>query len=891
MKSSTTATPSSVVETQPERPEPSPTKGAAKTTGTGGGAKPAFLALASLNAVAAAVSAGSLLVYWSSGGKDSVLLPIFGAPDAPTIGQIMIGMVSTQGALLLLTWLVSFDTRAPKRPRLGMTVSSLAAGLMVGVFFAALIFQDQLLAEVGGKVAILAGMLGVPAGWLLVEWLIATMISAMLAQAEAQGAGARALALSKALLPFRPGSSATFRAVALERFKRGERTPALLSELDALFDAYDRGDDLLEALMRWAAERRDPARYLQMLTLLHEVRPEDEDLVEALIEEHRAQNNSREALKLVERVGPDEESQRELERYAELLAECDRFDDAITTAEKLAELEGMPFKSSGKILRRVLERNNSLVKAHNLLGDQASRSRNLDQAARRYEASLAVKPDQPDVKRRLLAIHRETSQIDATVKLLAEMLKDPKELADDGLCIEYADALLATKKTAEAKQFLSERVRAGATSYPFQDRMAEALVTLQEWTEASEFNVRASEKAAGEEARSRCRQRAARIERALLSAELYDLQQEVAKKPDDSGLALQLVRRLIESKQLERATNQADALVRRDPKTREGVIEVLREMGLAPGGPFLILSYLSDLYIAGGDTDAAFALIPAMRERSLSPDAAEREVCEKIIRRQPNHLQSLKALGALHDREHQFTETVHYYMLYVAHGGEATPEVAGALFEAYAELGDFTNALKFGQPLIDAEPADDRRPMRLAEIALKVKALEVAEKWAEVTLQRNAKNTTAQRIAREVRSQQHEKESAELQRRVDAGTATPADLERLADILQEQKKFDAAIPLFQRAARDAARTTRAKAKLALCLAEKGLYDLANETLQGVEPPTDPDEGRDILELLYMVARHFEDERMTERAVEIYKRIFRCDAGFKDVVKKIERYSQ
>ena len=95
---------------------------------------------------------------------------------------------------------------------------------------------------------------------------------------------------------------------------------------------------------------------------------------------------------------------------------------------------------------------------------------------------------------------------------------------------------------------------------------------------------------------------------------------------------------------------------------------------------------------------------------------------------------------------------------------------------------------------------------------------------------------------------------------------------------------------FQRAARDPNLRNMATARLGHCLALRGMFDLASETLAQVQLDTGTNgEEEEIKRLLYECGILFEDEGLGQRALDVYKVIFRVDASFRDIVSRLSRH--
>ncbi len=856
---------------------------------TGRGRRAVFSSLVTSLILLGLAGSALLMAYWSSAPWRERLKPLLGPPDEALIWQVSIAILIVVGVLLFAAYLFSFDSRAQRRPLVGMILGLAAAGLYAGTVISSALFVDSGPLSLRGKWAIAGMTAALPLAWLGFEALARQILDRLLHTAESSGKGSRAILLNRMLLLFRPGRRETLRSVALERFRRGDRDDEVLHDLQTFHEQGDSSEEILQALCRLAAERRDAVAYLLFLNRLHTLLPDDADLAETLIAENLAQGHKGEALHLIERRGVGE-SPADLERYARLLLDLGEPERAVETARRLAAIEGVPFKRSNPILQGVADANPRLFHARNLLAEQELKIRGPEAAIKNFEASLAIEPNQPRVKRQLIELYRETHASEPLQRLLGEQLATSATSADEPLAIEYADLLILNKNPDAALEFIVEWMAKHGESFALLDRQADLLCERKEWDKAAELNERAQLLAAADDDKARCRRRVARMERALLTAELYDLQEDVARNPANIERALELVRRLVSARQVDRAIHQADALLGRRPEAREALKKQLAEIGQAPDSPFIVLSYLADLRLADGEFEGVIALIDPMRARSLTPDAVELDLCQKILHRAPNHLEALRREGDIHKREHRLTEMVHSYVLYLAHGGAPSAEMDATLFRAYADLKDYPNALIYGKRVSATSPDDAMVPLRLAQLAFDAGKRDESLEWAKIARERNPKQMDAGRLILKIETMQHEERAKQLQARVDAGGNAPADLEELADLLHILDQGDKSIPLYQKAARDAERSVRCRLKMAVCLAERGLFDIANETVQDLQVPADTPETLELLELLYILGGLFEAERMLEKAAHVYKMIFLVDAGFRDVVKKVERFS-
>jgi len=106
--------------------------------------------------------------------------------------------------------------------------------------------------------------------------------------------------------------------------------------------------------------------------------------------------------------------------------------------------------------------------------------------------------------------------------------------------------------------------------------------------------------------------------------------------------------------------------------------------------------------------------------------------------------------------------------------------------------------------------------------------------------------------------------------------------------LFRNKRYDEAIPLFQEAQKDPGHRIVAIGKIGMCFFMKGWFtdaiDVFNQAIASYEIK---DDGI-AKELRYNLARSYEEQGDTEKALEIYRKIAQLDFAFKDVRKRVDR---
>ena len=106
--------------------------------------------------------------------------------------------------------------------------------------------------------------------------------------------------------------------------------------------------------------------------------------------------------------------------------------------------------------------------------------------------------------------------------------------------------------------------------------------------------------------------------------------------------------------------------------------------------------------------------------------------------------------------------------------------------------------------------------------------------------------------------------------------------------LVRHKKYDDAIPLFQEAQKDPRHKISAMDKTGLCFFLKGWYaDAIDIFTQAIDSYDIKDDGI-AKELRYNLARSYEKQGNTDKALEIYRRIAQLDFAYKDVRQRVDK---
>lgn len=806
-------------------------------------------------------------------------------------------VAGAQAAILFLGYVLSLDPRARCRPWISMIAGAMGPGATAGLAaYGHVNYQVDGAAwgaMIGGAIAATAILLGF-------EYLNRWLWQFIVAKLDQRNMGSAALVVSRLALLWRPGQDKLLLSVGMERFRRGARGE-VCEQLRKAYEEGRREPDLLELLCQLAAEEKKPDEYLTYLNDLFTQFPEDEALQAAYLSELLEQGKKSEALRHMEKHGVAD-NEEALEKYAGLLLEAGRLEKAVDVTRRIGELEGIPMRRAEALLRRVLSEKEDHLDAINLLADWAERMGRKDQLIRWLARSVQIDGRQRERSMHLVKLYEEIGVNDRLEELLEQLVQDRP--ADYELALRYARVLRENGKVPEALEFLEQLEARGCKARGLFELLANSQFDLKDHQTAQETVQRGFE-ALKEEDRAGLVSLQRKIERALLSNELSELIDKAKANPKDLELQLQVLERLATGPHGDRTVAHADTVLLNHPDARADVIETIQKAIEASGeGGYALINYLADLQVADGHYDEALETIKLMAERSLKPEQAIQEGAQKILRRSPHHLNTLRTMGEFYQDLGKFTEMIHSYSLYLANGGEENEEIDRSLVNAYMSLNDYHSARRFVNSLLKAatdsgDDEDDRHEankemlFRVIPMAIDAgEAVEAAEYMKKLEIMDPA-NRQARKLRSTVDEALGKQRFAFLKQEIESGKGSGKALEELGDLCASQNDYNQAITYYQRAARQKTTNRIPRVKLAHAFAKKRMFDLAGETLAEISLSIDdsPEDLEELMDWLYRTAEVLEEAHMFERANRLFKQLMKIDAGYRDVLQKVERLSK
>lgn len=382
---------------------------------------------------------------------------------------------------------------------------------------------------------------------------------------------------------------------------------------------------------------------------------------------------------------------------------------------------------------------------------------------------------------------------------------------------------------------------------------------------------------------------AAKIKKEQLDKGLTSLEERVALTPGDLDLKFDYLDHLVAARSTDRVVVQLDDLLEKQPELQERVEKEIRVMLSRHGKNRRLMDFLGDLYLRRHDYDQAFELYERRAQGEM--DAAEvlHDASQKILALNPQHAPSLAA----ELRYYHNAKDGERALLALDKLPQIAPrdiEIRQMEMDAAEQAGDVTRAIKAGLAILEETPKNTAMMSRVAALATSQNDYPQAINMLQ---EATAVEPDSFELRRQLRTTVEAMKRDRMEQ-VKAGLAEhPGDrdlLEELGDLYHDFEQLNDAITAYQRAGiRDPERRIP-RAKLGYLLARKGLFTDADEALQEADlNPSLPEDEQDVLKsLFFRTAQLMEEEAEEERASNLYRRIFRVDAGYKDVVTHIER---
>ncbi len=837
------------------------------------------------------------LLFSLAGGVLTVIqfektLPEFMGTVVDTLGPygqsvwVLIAANILPALLIVWAYVSSFRLRKPRRPTFGLYVLGLSLwwlllGWSVTFLGADVFFEIPVAAGAGAAVLVLACSIR----W--VEILIGKIclgLGDLFLKREMWQSAAKMLGMARRFLP---ANDQAARKQGLALYELGEAEQALA----ILVEAYQRGerDPRLVRTLAESAFSLDDALAGSVLAEMLKLDPNNAKVGRRLVELHLRHNRPAEALPVLEKFY-DSNNIEDVCLLGRLNAEQGNVDRALQLSRRAMDLEGPPYRRTLADLQVLTMQAPDNPAVLLTLADLNERIKNREEAVSWYLNLLEVQPENLDARRRLIRLYREMGRLDQAMPHYRALLRQEPDSVD--VVLEYGQLLEDRQDFEKAYKVFQDF----AARHPQDPRIAYhcavSLFGMGRLSEAIETLERVRAEAPASE-RARIQSLLTKIQTAQVELELEAMRQQAHKEDAPLDLRLAYVERLVAAGQAEQATRELDVLLEQHPKEKRRVVEFIEGILERGGQQFVLLNLLADICLKDRDFDRCHRLYEMMSRQSLHPDEILADGCRQILRQNPNHLPALRSHALLLIKGGHHREGARVLAKILEISPPARDELVPQLFEVYYQLGDADRAIPYGEELLARDAQNLSLYLRLHELYVKREDYVGAIRILQSALRIAPDNRQLQEMLEEAETRVKENRLDAIKAQLEAEPDQPALLHEMGDLQVNFGRLNEAITAYQRAAQQAEGNLRQLCliKLSHCLCNKMMYDLADETLREVDVrEKDPEHLDAIKQYLYEVGHLFEQDEQYDRALQIYKKLFKIDAGYRDIVGRIEDLS-
>ena len=798
--------------------------------------------------------------------------------DAET--PLPVAMVVIAFALaFLVTYILSFPPRYPRRPMKRLLFLDILLAAVVAVYIVAAISPlYELMAAI---------LIGIPLlGWLL-EHLAGKILARVATWLVEREQWAQANAVLAMALRFRPDDIGLQRGLGLARYDAGDVVDAI---------------DLLEHL----PDKSEP----RIIGILEEC--------------HHTERNWEKALEYGRKIlKADPESDAQRMRVASVLEKLDRRDEAISLLAEALPSENMDLIE--ELIRLHVEAGNAeaaegvlvdtlekvepgsqprCLAAHQHLAEAFAgnpllleglanfliRHRKREEGFSLIEKIVEISPHRHDLRTRLVRKYQEDGLIDKAESHLTALMDAGRDTVD--IALLYGDMLIQREEYDKALMHFQYAVENYRDDYRFAYFLAQISLRTQALEDAMRWCEEALRRAKEEEERARVRTLRGRVEENMVTRDLQVLQDRCRRDPDNVEMHMQLLQAMVRHRMTDQAVGEYEALLESHPELQDRVIGQLEELTESGETPFRIMDYLFDLRLQRRQWDEAEQLALQMAERSLHGDDLLEERCQAILRLYPQHQPTLFTVADLSFRRQNWSRFLDIESQLEELGVAPDAQRLENVFEAASQLRDFRRAASAAERLIERRPADVALRVRASDLYATMADFDKAQEHLREAQKRDFHNAEVVKRMQGLAKKRRDHRLKEIEESL-AQSPDDADANHLeaGDIYIAMDQAKKAVGHYQAVAPASPLRNLARGKLARAMAQLGMFDLVDETLAETKlDVTDNDEAQRLKAIVYEIADLYEGQAEHDRAVNLFKKIFRVDAAYRDVVDRIELLS-
>lgn len=687
----------------------------------------------------------------------------------------------------------------------------------------------------------------------------------------------------------RPSVPATTRHCGLLLAELGhyEQARDLLERLATIDTCED--FEILRTLHKAYSALDDKPAALAALKRQRALRPDTRDIDRRLLEQMLNMEEWGDAIEILE-SGRIEKDIDQLTLMHELYLKTGNLAQALARAREISDLDQPPYDRSIRLYSELRERSpDSIDRLIDLGGAlmKAGDKENQREGAKFLEEVLTKDPRRVNLRRQLAHYYGDNIEHELAEGHFKILLQDGE--FDPETYLKFADLLKAEEREEEALVVYQQMQ--DFCDLDWRGHAEEAALRLKrgELDAAENCIVNAAKVTDGADADAIEAIRK-RIARHRDEEKLKTISDDLCRDGSDIEQRMDYISRLIGLEHAERAIIECDALLEQDPEALDGIISMLRELVPRIEHSYRLRDYLADLFFRQQRYDDMLEAFSEMADRALEPSKVLEEGCLKILHYSPGHQASRIVLAEVYRdnaRWRDITEMLEPHL--------DDPENPAALqmkimwIEAAWHEGQLTEARCLGEEILD-ECLED-----LDFLVLLIRIFEDSGDYQRafeiymIAEENFPSDETLERMKNTVADNNKRTRIQELQAKAEIEGLSAEEHFEKAELHCEYEQTRKAIAHFQQAADDENLADVATARMAVCLCERRMFELAVETLESIELTKEKDSGRPELKTIYFqVADILEYEEYFGAAHKLFKQIFHVDASFGNVVIRLEK---
>ena len=835
--------------------------------------------------VLACVVCGTLTyAIWSKGEIFKDWYEELASADLTLFTWVTAGVCILGGVFVLATYAFSLDYRRPRRPwkrlyLLWMATGILVAGVLLGYFE---VEADNIAVILAAAAAVFV----FPIPLLLLERVVGGTFIRSAEGLLKTGASGTAGASARMGLRFASSDPRGEAALGLALARAGKSTDCLPYLINDNVELASCSLPVVEALADVYENCQLHERAAAALEILNQTVPSPA-VFERMIHQWIALNRRKDVFQALQALPATERADwRTL--LQELTFEFGSVGDKVAFSREVESTDSSPFQKATECYQQVLQQHPGNLEATKALIGLAKKRNEPDRAAQLMEKLVDLDADNSDQVRRELVNHYWLKgQRDKVLGHLNRLLLAGRATTEEKLRI-------LDEHFSQGDYARVEELVCGDDALVVSPRalitLAYALYEGGRLPESLEAISTARKEQPDFQTATDLDHLETKIRTQIRGRQQDELKDRLSQNPNDLAVRFEYYQLILPGGS-DRIVRELDEILEKQPEHKNEIEREIRQLLAKHGKIPRLLDYLGDLYLRDKDYDQAFELYEMRSAGELDAGSLLHDGTSRILDQMPKHLPSLMSEIKYHNSAGRAKEALQYLDRYRDAGGPANAGLNELELEASLAAGDLDRAERVGTSLLADSPGNAQLLAGMAEVALNRQQFRLSVERYNAAAAADPSNHHYRLKAKKADEARRRARIADLHSLVAADPANSAAQEELADLHHDFGELNEAISHYQKAslANPASPWRIPRTKLAYVLARKRLFQETEDTLSEIDlPPTLPSEEMlSLKSLLYNTALLLEEEGEPNRAFQIYRRIFRVDAGFKDVVERVE----